>query len=325
MSKVITSPATNIPLHEKSHVRGWSLTWADRLNAEINERCTQDIMQYDKVYLDHGVNWSGALNLFAGADDSVFERFNRLLAVGAGKVTSLDWEMPDYGAFLAKRLNAASTSKQITAEWCEAVSNFCKEVEHIKFDSIGHTWLSWGDSHTPAYAPNGHKNAVLKKDGRTLFGALKERLLDDIEVKPGVEGVTICLGSIDVRHHLCRPESADLDKLLQEYRNQAVRFRDRIGVTVELCAPVPIEFESRKIPKTGYFKGTPFFGTREERLNKTVQIMSTIKSWDFPLVAPPSLRYTIDGEEYAKQYMELGGSVHTAPPFYRRNSEWAIL
>ena len=88
MSKVITSPATNIPLHEKSHVRGWSLTWADRLNAEINERCTQDIMQYDKVYLDHGVNWSGALNLFAGADDSVFERFNRLLAVGAGKVTS---------------------------------------------------------------------------------------------------------------------------------------------------------------------------------------------------------------------------------------------
>ena len=323
MNKVITSPATNIPMHEKSHVRGWSLAWADRLEADINERCTESIMDYDTVYLDHGVNWSGALNLFAGAGDEVFERFDRLMGISPDRVTSLDWKMPDYGAFLAKRLKAASTSKHITEEWCKQLSDWCFHVPWMDHSGLDHNWLSWGDSHTPAYAPS--KSAVLKKDGRTLYGVLKDKLLDDIEVKPGVEGVTLSLGSIDVRHHLCRPESDDHDKRLDEYRNQAVRFGDRVGVTVELCAPVPVEFEDRKIPKTGYFKGTPFFGTREERQKKTYDIMKTMASWEFPLISPPAERYTMDGEEYAKTYMELGGSVHMAPPYYRRNSEWVSL
>ena len=323
MSKVITSPATNIPMHEKSHVRGWSLTWADRLDADINERCTEEVLNYDTVYLDHGVNWSGALNLFAGAGDEVWERFDRLMGVSPDRVTSLDWEMPDYGAFLAKRLKAASTSKRITEEWCKQLSDWCYHVPYMDHAGLGHEWLCWGDSHTPAYAPS--KAAVLKKDGRTLYGVLKEKLLDDIEVAPSVEAVTLSLGSIDVRHHLCRPESVDLGKLLEEYRVQANRLRDRIGVTVEIGAPVPVEFEDRKIPKTGFFKGTPFYGSREERLKKTFEIMNTVKQWDFPLIAPPVERYTMDGEEYAKTYMELGGSVHTAPPYYRRNSEWATL
>ena len=47
MNKVITSPATNIPAHEKSHVRGWSLGWAELLEADISNRCDDDIMQYD--------------------------------------------------------------------------------------------------------------------------------------------------------------------------------------------------------------------------------------------------------------------------------------
>ena len=49
MNKVITSPATNIPAHEKSHVRGWSLGWAELLEADISNKCDDDIMQYDKA------------------------------------------------------------------------------------------------------------------------------------------------------------------------------------------------------------------------------------------------------------------------------------
>ena len=37
--------------------------------------------------------------------------------------------------------------------------------------------------------------------------------------------------------------------------------------SVSIYEPLPIEDESRKIPKTGYYKNRPFWGTWEERNN----------------------------------------------------------
>lgn len=325
MKKVVTSPATNIPAHEKSHVRGWSLGWADMLDADINNKCDDEVMQYDKVYLDHGVNWSGALNLFAGADDSVFERFNRLMAVGHERIVSLDWRMPDYGEFLSKRLKAKSTSKQITAEWCESLSKMCNLIPSMKQTDLPHQSMTWGDSHAPAYARKGA--AIIKKDGRTMYGVIKNGTLDELEIhNPAVRWVTLSLGSIDVRHHLCREEAVPVEKLLNQYFETVVRFRDRCGVRVELCAPVPIEYEERKIPKTGYYKGTPFYGAKQERQAMNLKIMQLMKQSGFRVISPPKERYMMDPEEYAKTYMELGGSVHMAPTHYRRYSDdWVVL
>jgi len=328
MARVITGPATNITKHPKSHVRGWSLGWAELLDADIDETCTDNIMQYDEVYLDHGVNWAGSLNLFAGATDSVYERFNRLLARGSDRVISLDWDMPDYGAFLAKRLKASSTSEHITQAWCDGLSKFCNEVRALKQTELEVDWLSWGDSHTPAFAPKG--SAVSKLDGRTLYGVLKNNLLDEIEVTDNIKGLTLSLGHIDVRHHLCRPESISAEELCDLYLKACRKLRDRLrpSVCIEIAAPIPIEHEGRKIPKTGYFKKTPFFGSREERQRKTLHIMSLLKAQtEFPVISPPGNRYSMDGEEYAKEYMELGGSVHMAPPYYRRydKEEWKYL
>lgn len=324
MSKVITSPATNIPLHEKSHVLGWSLTWADLIGAEVNNRCTEEIANFDRVYLDHGVNWGGSLNLFAGVTEEVVDRFERLMEVSPSNVVSLDWEMPEYGEFLRKRIKAKSTSPRVTEDWCDRLSDWCTEVKHIKMDDVPHRWLAWGDSHTPAFARQG--SAVLKKDGRTMYGVIKNGTLDELTVKPEVEGLTLVLGSIDVRHHLCREESISVADLCEQYMNVALKTRDRLGVEIEIAAPVPIEFEDRKIPKTGFFKNTPFYGTRIERMEKTLEIMSRMRGYGFTIVAPPGERYTMDGEEYAKTYMELGGSVHMAPPYYRRNDlSWTTL
>ncbi len=332
MARVITGPATNIPLHPKSHVRGWTLGWADLLEADIDEKCSESIKDYDEVYLDHGVNWGGSLNLFTGATDPVFERFDRLLSLEPENVTSLDWEMPDYGTFLMKRLNASSTSRNITAAWCERLTEFCKAVKHIDQVSpeLGASWLTWGDSHATAYAPKG--SATVKKDGRTLYGVIGNGSLDGIEVSDSIKGITLCLGSIDVRHHLNREGAMGVLDLVSAYVDKATKLRDRLNysltrsVRVELAAPVPIEFEGRKIPKTGYFKGTPFSGERGHRLQYTYMMINALKKSDFPVVAPPVRRYTMDGEEYAKEYMELGGSVHMAPPYYRRNDdEWVTL
>ncbi|MEK9696418.1 MAG: hypothetical protein VW270_11675, partial [Candidatus Poseidoniales archaeon] len=41
------------------------------------------------------------------------------------------------------------------------------------------------------------------------------------------------------------------------------------------------------------------------------------------VIQPPKEWYTMDGEKYAKTYMEFGSSFHIAPPFYRRN-DWGV-
>ena len=87
------------------------------------------------------------------------------------------------------------------------------------------------------------------------------------------------------------------------------------------ATPVPVEWEGRKIPKTGYFKKTPFFGSMEERRAVTEQFISELYKQSGKVVQAPEEWYTMDGEQYAKTYMEFGSSFHIAPPFYRRN-DW---
>jgi hypothetical protein len=43
-----------------------------------------------------------------------------------------------------------------------------------------------------------------------------------------------------------------------------------------------------------------------------------LMSCEYKVVSPPADWYTMDGEEYAKKYMELSSSVHIAPINYRR-------
>ena len=57
-------------------------------------------------------------------------------------------------------------------------------------------------------------------------------------------------------------------------------------IPVEYAMPWPIEFEGRKLPKTGYYKGQPFYGTRYERvmmleriLEETMDMVSMNKSY----------------------------------------------
>jgi hypothetical protein len=38
---------------------------------------------------------------------------------------------------------------------------------------------------------------------------------------------------------------------------------------VWFAAPVPVEFEGRRIPKSGFYKKTPFYGSWKERWDLT--------------------------------------------------------
>ena len=312
-TKVITNPISNIPLNVKSHTRGWSVVWQDQLGATLDVKCSPNIVNFDTVYIDHGANFGGTLNLFGGATKEVFDRINRV--VSCKNIISLDWDMPDYGEMLKKRIGAKTTYEEITIEWCDAVSKRLKDVESLKQENLQYDDLILGDSHTIAFSDRNTR--VLRNDGKTLYGALKTGLSNNLRGANPTGRVTLCFGSIDIRHHLLRHESVSLDDLLDEYIKQG----SAISNDVWFCAPVPVEYEGRRIPQSGFYKKTAFYGSQQERKVLTDKFIEGLYNRTDKIVQPPKEWYNMDPEKYATTYMEYGGSFHIAPPYYKRN-DW---
>lgn len=312
---VITNPISNIPQNEKSHVLGWSQTWENQLNASINHRCTPAILLHDVVFIDHGANFSGALNLFGGATQEIFTRINILLQ--HREVVSLDHEMPDWGEQLRKRIGNPTTFEGITDKWCDMVSARCKKIPFCKQEHLPHKNITVGDSHSIAFSAENDR--VYRNDGKTLHGALTAGLKSLLRGTVPEHNVNFSLGSIDIRHHILR-HSTVVEELVLEYIDQGKALEDEYGCSVSYSAPVPVEWEGRKIPKTGYYKKTPFYGSMQERRDITLRFIDTLYAEGADVIMPPEEWYTMDGEHYAKTIMEFGGSFHIAPPFYRRNN-----
>lgn len=316
---VITNPISNIPVNPKSHTHGWTQVWQDQLDTSINHKCTPKILNCDGiVYIDHGANFGGTLNLFGGATKEVYDRIN--LVTSCDNIVSLDWDMPDYGDMLKKRIGAKTTYEGITEEWCDALSKRLSTVTSLKQQDLDLPSVTLGDSHTIAFSSRGHR--VLRNDGKTLFGALKSGLKNMLRGSTPTEEITLCFGSIDIRHHILRHENFDLNALIRDYTDQGSELEDLYGISCQYTFPVPVEFEERRIPKSGFFKGTPFCGSWRERYDVTERFKDLLDRYSKGrVIAPPEEWYTMDPEKYAKTFMEHGSSFHIAPPFYRRN-EW---
>jgi len=317
MKCCVTNPVSNIPKNQKSHVYGWALQWAELLSGNIEHNCSEEINKYDVVYIDHGVNFTGSLNLFGGFTEDVYRKFNNLMA--ANEVMSLDIKMPDYGEMFKKRLNAKSTSYLITESWCNKVSAFCQSIKTLCHKDIDYTGITIGDSHSIAFSMKG--DLINKMDGKTLYGQLDTlfmNYLHNINLTK-LNRITMCFGSIDVRHHIMR-KNTNVVKLYMTYIEKCEQLRNATGIDVEIAAPVPVEYADRRIPKTGHYKGKPFHGAVKERQLVTHAIISILKNNYDNVVKPPMSWYFMDPEEYAKTKMELNSSVHIAPINYRRNN-----
>jgi hypothetical protein len=317
--KIIVNPISKIPQLKNSHVRGWSQVWAEQLKAHIDHKCIGPIHNSDELFIEHGVNYGGTLNLFGGADDGLFDRIDHVMK--ANKVTSLDVEMPNWGEQLRKRIGNATTSSKITEKWCDDLSEWCKKIPSLKQEQID--WLdgvSVGDSHTTSFSHE--DDVVLRTNGKTLYGTLRTGLKNELRGMPPKGFVTFSLGSIDIRHHLMRhigKHEFGVRDLIKEYVKQGREIEDEFGVDVWYAAPVPVEHEGRKLPKTGYYKGTPFFGSRDARLGLTMHFIELLNKYsDDKVIMPPKAWYNMDGEEYAKRFMEANSSVHISPEYYRR-------
>ena len=67
---MITGTFNKIPRKKNSHGYGWARTWAENLKVGINH----DADPVEILYLDHGVNFGGGLNLFGGFDEKLKQR-----------------------------------------------------------------------------------------------------------------------------------------------------------------------------------------------------------------------------------------------------------
>ena len=318
--KILTNPISNVPQLKNSHVLGWSLIWADQLDAVIDYKCSPNIANASVVYIEHGVNFGGTLNLFGGATKEIYDRINRVAA--HPNVISLDFDIPDWGKQLKSRIKAPTTYSGITEAWCDALSNRLSTIPSLKQQDLQNMkGITVGDSHASAFAAL--NDMVFYQNGKTLFGTLKRGLNTEFRgIKPFGK-VTFCYGSIDVRHHILRHTNFNLDDMLDEYVRQAVMISKEHKCEIEFSAPVPIEYEERRLPKTGYFKDTPFYGSRQDRLDLTYRFIDGLKKRNVTLIMPPVEWYKMDGEKYAKTYMENTSSVHIAPAF-RRRMNWGI-
>lgn len=320
MSSVITNPISNIPINAKSHVHGWTQTWHEQLGSDINYKCTPKVTEYDTVYIDHGANFGGTLNLFGGADKSVYDKVN--IIASCKNVISLDHDMPQWGEQFRKRIGAASTYEGITEEWCDALTARFANTQSLKQEDLQMDGITLGDSHTIAFARS--NDCVLRNDGKTLHGALRQGIRTMFRDKPIKGNITLCFGSIDIRHHLLRHKDLNLESMIREYVNQGQSLEFTDNCDVYYATPVPVEFEGRRIPKSGFYKKEPFFGSWQERYDLTNRFIDELyKQSGGKVVQPPKEWYTMDPEKYAKEFMEHGSSFHIAPPFYRRN-DWGV-
>lgn len=319
-----------------SHKGAWAFLWANQLkyyfaqlgegDVEIKVLHNEESWDgYDLIYLDHGMEFNGeSLNLFGGAQDEPALRLGRLLSVDPLSLVSLDRAMPDYGTLGKGRLKACSDVWRNT-DW-DAITTACGKMdfmtqesmaEHIKLDH-----LALGDSHTfSMYKPG---MAVCRNDGQTMFGALKRGLKSFIEpFGPQIKKLTLYFGNIDIRHHLMRqPDPAvALFAMLDEYEKQIKALNMDY---VELISALPIENESRKLPKTGFYKGTPFAGTWEERtalvtmFNMRLEEICHRNGWE--LYSHPDV-YKNEKGELDFEVMEKPQSVHLARLYYRWDLE----
>ena len=299
---MITGTFNKIPRKKNSHGYGWARTWAENLKVGINH----DADPVEILYLDHGVNFGGGLNLFGGFDEKLKQRVDNFLA--ADKVYSLDIDMPEYGNMLAKRKDVEDKA------WCARVQQKCDNAQTLLSTDLDTQWLTIGDSHTAAFAPPG--SMVIKTNGLTLNGQIKSNfqyVTDHIAKCNNLQGITLSFGNIDVRHHLCRLHIDPRDMWID-----LKRFGDSLPIPVEYSVPWPIEFEGRRLPKTGYYKGQPFWGSYYERSQMLERIFETMDMISMNRIMYPMEWLKMNPEEFAKIKMEGTSSVHISPEVYRR-------
>ena len=283
MKAVLSSPFNPITDRLASHRSAQGVIYADMIrqsgvDLDVNfGGKLQDYNDYDVMYVYHGNDWFGTLNLFGGVQNysnvenvKNFSRFK-------GKVISLACDFPDYHEMIKLRIDRAQEkNKEVDPVWLQVdldnLKRMHQEAETVKHPHIT-SKLVVGDSHSICmYRPGWTVNSVPFK---TLNGVLNDGLENYIpytDVRQ-LESLEFYFGNIDIRHHLCRI-SSDYAQNTKDLVKRYVQAVEALPLDdISIYEPLLIENPSRKLPKTGYYKGQPFYGSWQQR-NECRQIFA---------------------------------------------------
>lgn len=313
----ITNLLSNITTKDHSHKGGWAKLLRCQL---INEGYTNvtiigsndNILDFNVLVFDLGAEFSGGLNLFGGLNKKVYDRLIELYHF-TGKFYSWQHELPDLLPLEKRR-----TNKSTCQEFIDSDDDFIVNLNHqlqrcITFHHVApKSKLLIGDSHTPSvWTPN---FMIERRDGRTLKGMLEHNTIMRTVNKIGIdfEEIQVYAGNIDIRHHIMRNENpwAEVSNMAQELVNSCK------GFYVTFTELLPIENESRKLPKTGYFKGEPFKGSWAER-SAAVEIFNNVLAENATNIYSHWNFLKNEKGELDFEYMERPQSIHLSPKYYR--------
>lgn len=325
----LTNLLSNITTRDGSHKGGWTRLLKCQLEnmgfkkVKVLEN-SDSLKDFGMVIFDLGAEYSGALNMFGGLDEKVFKRLNEIKDF-KGSVYSWRHSLPDLSVLSGRRSNKSSCQA-----FKETPETFLGEVNQVlsKCQVFQHahqtTKILIGDSHTPSvWTP---EFMIERRDGRTLKGMIERGTIHNIvnvnfrHLGVDIDTVHVHCGSIDIRHHVHREPNADLyvvdlaTKLIQS-------MMDVSDAKLIATHTMGIEDESRDLPKTGYFKGTPFMGSWAER-NRSREIFNAVidelPKMDQNTEVIKFPQYFFDESGKLKfEVMEKPGSVHLSPQHYR--------
>ena len=271
----------------------------------------KDHNDYDSLWVYHGNDWSGGINMFGGVYGFPYVKNTVNVSQFKGKGYSIGIDFPPYHQMVKSKLDSAK--KEVQPEWhdvdLENLERMFEEAERIDYPNQTKK-LVVGDSHSICmYRPGWTVNSVPFK---TLNGALNEGLKSFINIE--TEGsVEFYFGNIDIRHHVCRLEGG-WEKNVKDLAERYVEEVKNLSVPGRIYELLPIENESRKIPKSGFYNGKPFSGTWEERnsarklFNEIIHDSGLGIQWT---------KYLLNKKgELDFDYMEKPQSIHLSREYY---------
>ena len=280
MKKVLVTGLGPISNKIHSHKAAQGIIYADQLkhagmDVTINlvNNKIYDYSPYDEVYVYHGSDWGGSLNLFGGIQAYTNTDFVKALSEYKGTVKSILIEFPDYAKLFQDRLTKANLTWDVNWDNLASMTN-AEVVDPNQVRSYKN--VSFGDSHAISMYRPGWENISVPFS--TLHGSINRGFDTFLSKDASYYYIETYFGNIDIRHHLCRFDDPILEaqKLAKRYINEINKIGDIYNAEVKVWEPLPIENESRKVPKTGWYKGTPFYGTWQQRTDVRNAFIDTL-------------------------------------------------
>ena len=312
MKNIINCPFIPIAKRVASHRGAQGVMYGSMIGEKYGE-CDvnyggeiEDHNEYDSLWVYHGNDWSGGINMFGGVYGFPYVQNTVNFSKFKGRVYSIAIDFPPYHEMVKSKLESAK--KEVQPEWHDVdldnLERMFNEAETIKYPNPTRK-LVIGDSHSICmYRPGWTVNSVPFK---TLNGALNDGLSTYIDLD--VDEVECYFGNIDIRHHVCRLDIDPIalaDRYIEEVK--------QLPVPAKIYELLPIENESRKIPQSGYYKGKPFYGTWQERTDARNKFNDRIES-KYGLIRWTDHLLNEQGElDFA--CMEKPQSIHLSREFY---------